>query len=334
MRHSHINSLWIKGILASFEQLGLPMAKLLDGLYSKNLLPEDQLGALELGAARTLWHRAEKLTNMQSLGVHIGMLQSVRASGVLMPICLHSPTPLKAFEHIAKFQGLISDNGIYRIRTEAQEGLISCDYIPSAHSVPSNRQQLLSILTGTVMLLRAISPEDPVLAIEVQNDLALDDIAELLQLSVQPAGEYPSIKLSMEKMQVAIEGRDEHLYEINLAYAEGMVRAKLESQSIREQVKQLIEQKAPAEVNLEQVAERLGVHKRVLQRSLAEQGSSFRQLKEGLLKETALKLLVTERQEISMIAQELGYSEVSAFQRAFKSWFGVSPKRFRDAAVT
>ncbi|MCV6622114.1 MAG: AraC family transcriptional regulator [Cellvibrionaceae bacterium] len=333
MRHSHINSLWIKGILASFKQLGLPMAKLLDGLYPEGRLPEDQLGALELGAARTLWHRAEELSAKQCLGVHIGMLQNLRASGVLMPICLHSPTPLKAFEHIAKFQGLISDNGVYRIRTETEAGLIYCDYIPSAHSIPPNRQQLLSILTGTIMLLRAISPEDPLVAMKVQKDLALEEIAELLTLAVQSAGEYSCLILSLEKMNLAIEGRDEHLYEINLAYAEGMVRAKLESQSIKEQVKQLIEQKVPAEVSLEEVAERLGVNKRVLQRSLAEQGSSFRKLKESLLKEKALDLLINKRLEISLITQELGYSEVSAFQRAFKSWFGSSPKQFRDTAV-
>ncbi|WP_299981133.1 AraC family transcriptional regulator [uncultured Pseudoteredinibacter sp.] len=333
MRHSHINSLWIKGILESFEQLGLPMEQLLDGLYPESRRPQEQLGALELGAARTLWHRAEKLSAKQCLGVHIGMLQNLRASGVLMPICLHSPTPLKAFEHIAKFQGLISDNGVYRIRTDAQAGLIYCDYIPSAHSTSSNRQQLLSILTGTIMLLRAISPEDPLVAIKVQKDLALEEIAELLKLSVQPAGEYSCLILSSEKMNRAIEGRDEHLYEINLAYAEGMVRAKLESQSIKEQVKLLIEKEVPAEVSLEQVAERLGVNKRVLQRSLAEQGSCFRKLKESLLKEKALDLLINKRLEISLISQELGYSEVSAFQRAFKSWFDSSPRQFRDRAV-
>lgn len=335
MRHFHITNLWISGVLAGFERLGLDRSALLEGVSGPSNEPAALLnpGTMELGDARSLWHRAEELSDSPSLGAQLGLLQNQRASGVLMPICWHSPTPIRAFQHIASFQSLISDNGVYRIREDEEKGQTYCEYVPSAHSVPPNRQQILSVITGTVLLLRAISPSDPILAIALPAEMACEEISALLDVKVLPASPYFSLHLDSALMQLPIEGRDEHLYEINLAYAEGMVRNKLEGKSLRGQVKQLIEQGSPALISITQVAEALGLNKRVLQRMLAEQGSSFRQLKESLLKEKALALLISERKEISLIAQELGYSEVSAFHRAFKSWFGASPKQFRDTAM-
>ncbi|MBB6520321.1 helix-turn-helix transcriptional regulator [Pseudoteredinibacter isoporae] len=335
MRHFHITNLWISGVFAGFERLGLDRAALMAGISSANNYADNSLnpGSMELGDARRLWHRAEELSENTTLGAQLGLLQNQRASGVLMPICWHSPTPIQAFQHIASFQSLISDNGLYRIRDNEKPGLTVCEYVPSAHSVPPNRQQILSVITGTILVLRAISPQDPVLAVGIPEDMAHKELSKLLDVHVTPASPYFSLHLDSNLMQLPIEGRDEHLYEINLAYAEGMIRHKREGKSLREDVKQMIEQGAPAQVTIEDVARELDVNKRVLQRLLAEQGSSFRQLKESLLKEKALALLITERWEISAIAQELGYSEVSAFHRAFKSWFSASPKQFRDTAM-
>jgi AraC-like DNA-binding protein len=37
---------------------------------------------------------------------------------------------------------------------------------------------------------------------------------------------------------------------------------------------------------------------------------------------------------VTQLASMLGYSETSAFSRAFKRWFGLSPKQWRSASVT
>jgi len=47
-----------------------------------------------------------------------------------------------------------------------------------------------------------------------------------------------------------------------------------------------------------------------------------------VLKERAASLLLVQQMEIETVAVQLGYSEPSAFHRAFKTWFGVTPKQF------
>jgi AraC-like DNA-binding protein len=72
----------------------------------------------------------------------------------------------------------------------------------------------------------------------------------------------------------------------------------------------------------EAVAQAIGVSVRTLQRDLAEAGTSFRALTEECRKKAALQLLHDTELPLTEIAFLLGFSELSAFSRAAKTWFG------------
>ena len=75
-------------------------------------------------------------------------------------------------------------------------------------------------------------------------------------------------------------------------------------------------------------AELVGMPPRTLQRRLAEVGTSFQETLASALYRKALTML-TEDHDLSSIALTLGYSEQSAFSRAFADWAGVSPSECR-----
>lgn len=77
------------------------------------------------------------------------------------------------------------------------------------------------------------------------------------------------------------------------------------------------------------VARSLGLSARSLHRRLADDGLSFRTLTETTRKELAEGLLRDERYSLSEIAFLTGFSEQSAFNRAFKRWIGRSPAAHR-----
>lgn len=77
------------------------------------------------------------------------------------------------------------------------------------------------------------------------------------------------------------------------------------------------------------VAKSLGLSARSLHRRLADDGLSFRTLTETTRKELAEGLLRDERYSLSEIAFLTGFSEQSAFNRAFKRWIGRSPAAHR-----
>ena len=77
------------------------------------------------------------------------------------------------------------------------------------------------------------------------------------------------------------------------------------------------------------VARRLGLSVRTLQRRLGEQGAVFKTLVEDVRRELALRYLADGRTRLTEVAFLVGYSELSAFGRAFKRWTGSTPHAVR-----
>jgi len=78
----------------------------------------------------------------------------------------------------------------------------------------------------------------------------------------------------------------------------------------------------------ELVALRCGIGERTLRRRLAEAGTSYRALVDDVRKERAL-LLLEHDETVSNVAQYLGFSDATAFARAFRRWTGRLPQQHR-----
>ncbi|MDX1802942.1 MAG: AraC family transcriptional regulator ligand-binding domain-containing protein [Alcanivorax sp.] len=76
-------------------------------------------------------------------------------------------------------------------------------------------------------------------------------------------------------------------------------------------------------------AEALCMSTRSLQRRLGAEGLTWKQLLENTRKALVERHLRTPGMSITQVAFLLGFSEVSAFSRAFKKWYGMSPSQFR-----
>ena len=81
--------------------------------------------------------------------------------------------------------------------------------------------------------------------------------------------------------------------------------------------------------SLEELASGLGMSVPTLRRRLRGEGQSFGTIKDELRFVTAERLLQENSLSVAAVAAELGYSEPSAFYRAFHKWMGQSPGRFR-----
>jgi AraC-like DNA-binding protein len=82
-------------------------------------------------------------------------------------------------------------------------------------------------------------------------------------------------------------------------------------------------------VEIDGVAATLALSTRSLQRRLHGEGLSFSQLVEQVRRDLAERHLADATLDLTDIALLLGYSEQSAFQRAFKRWTGATPAQWR-----
>lgn len=80
---------------------------------------------------------------------------------------------------------------------------------------------------------------------------------------------------------------------------------------------------------LTDVAGRLELHPQTLRRRLAAEGSTFKQIKSDIRRDTALHFLGKRSLSVEEVAHRAGFSEASAFIRAFKGWTGLTPYAYR-----
>jgi len=85
---------------------------------------------------------------------------------------------------------------------------------------------------------------------------------------------------------------------------------------------------------LDELASHFSLHQRTLNRRLKDSGTSFRALYAEARHQTARQLLCDTRSNIETIASLLGYSDVTAFNRAFSRWEGVPPALWRRRSRT
>ncbi len=88
---------------------------------------------------------------------------------------------------------------------------------------------------------------------------------------------------------------------------------------------------ASGEYGATALASRLGISLRTLQRRVAEQDTSVKELIDEVRAATARQLLADPELNLHEISLALGYSTEGAFRRAFRRWTGTSPTEYRGS---
>lgn len=115
-------------------------------------------------------------------------------------------------------------------------------------------------------------------------------------------------------------------------FYEGLAQKKLVAQthsSIVEKVSHLLKNALPDVLSLDHLSKDLSVSPRTLQRQLQKNGYTLKELYNEVKRKVALESLRAGH-SLMTISFKLGFSEQSAFQRAFKRWQGCTPKEFQQ----
>lgn len=119
------------------------------------------------------------------------------------------------------------------------------------------------------------------------------------------------------------------------AYAATLVRRMAPQSGLVERVREEIAQGLlTGSAGEGAVARRLALTVRTMHRRLEEADTSFRKIRDALLRERAEELLREGRVPIGEVSYLLGYGEPSNFHRAFRRWTGLTPTEWRAANPT
>lgn len=188
-------------------------------------------------------------------------------------------------------------------------------------------------LASTVSLARQVSPV-PVVPMEVMFKHAAPKSLEAHETyfgcPVRFASAHDALLLSDETlMQPNILG-DEGITQFIVSHLDAEMAGIDDVENLvrrtKDSIARAMSEGLPKMAN---VAKGLGLSVRSFHRRLAEHGASFQTLTEETRRELALGMLQDERYSLSEIAFLTGFSEQSAFTRAFKRWMGQTPASYR-----
>ena len=92
----------------------------------------------------------------------------------------------------------------------------------------------------------------------------------------------------------------------------------------------LLEHLSSGELSEDEMARQMHMSRRTLQRKLAEAETTYQQLVDDTRRELALRYIENPGQSITDITFMLGFSQQSAFTRAFRRWTGIAPSEYRQ----
>jgi AraC-like DNA-binding protein len=106
---------------------------------------------------------------------------------------------------------------------------------------------------------------------------------------------------------------------------------KLARWGVTQDVRQCLGDRLNKESSIQSIAQALNLSVRTLGRQLADEGTTFLKIKDELRRKIALRLLKDSALSVETISAEIGFTSLTAFYRAFKTWTGGTPRSYRLA---
>ncbi|MEM7136006.1 MAG: AraC family transcriptional regulator [Myxococcota bacterium] len=300
----------------------LPLA--VEGADPDGFVPLDDLEEI-------LADLAQKL-NDPCVGLRVGLLSEVRDLDVLGFVLLNSPTVGEATHNAIRYFALHQTST--EVSCSPGEGHWTVSYRPLGH--PKSDLYMDGECTVGVLVagLAALTggrsrPSEAHFRRPEPKDAA--EYRRLLPDMVVRFGQpVTAVVYDAAVMEAPVVGADDHLLPIVSSHAEFLLSKGAGQDSLQRSLEDAIARSFGAGgLAIDEVARTLGMSKRTLQRRLSERGTTFHELLDKVRERLALQHVRAGTLTLTEIAFVLGYSESSAFGRAFRRWTGASPRDFR-----
>lgn len=283
-----------------------------------------------------LWREAIAQTGDCNLGLHIGEAFDLAAIGIVGYVLLNCKTYGQVLEKLSPYTRLFSQ-GI-SIHHRVAEGWVQCDFEVLGnlknYLLDEPRHPIESTFAAFVTATQQLTGKNlKASAICLQHPRPKDDSEHqrIFQTLVQFSQPMNRIIFPANCLDWAVRSANTNLLSVFELHASAMLKAQNQAPSYSQKVMEAIARHLQGEVPLiGAIAHNLTISVRQLQRELQTENTSYQQLLDKTRKELALSQLKNPATSIDDVAFFLGFSEPSAFHRAFKRWTRQTPRSYRS----
>jgi AraC-like DNA-binding protein len=268
---------------------------------------------------------------------HVGLSLSAwlpRGSyGVAEFLTRVGPTLRHSLENFCRFNALVAAGQSFRFEENGGEARYD-QSVPQRPGAIGRHLQEFSI-AAVVRTFVSLTGRQPTRAWFIHSRPAVLDMNRLTealgtsQITFDEATNGFAMDPSL--LDQPVNGGDPALYAFLEEHAQAALASRPRSDDlidkVRHQIREALKQGEP---NVERLATRLNMSGRTLQRRLSDLKTSFQEVLDLVRFDLARAYLKDVRLDVSQVAYLLGYSELRAFDRAFRRWASKSPTEWRS----
>lgn len=279
-----------------------------------------------------LFERAAEVTGNPLMGLSMGQDFHYESSSLLIVAMLAAPSVGEGLRFLNQYDRYIDSGirtGFYPGRTPAE---FSADLL---HEAGSAMRQLNEYLMSFLVQTLATATRQPVPLLEVtfQHEPAPDLSALKAFFNCQISFGAPAnlLRFHPRYLEQPFLTSNKLLFRIlNNAMDAYFSIGDHKSEFVSTVCRQMMFEQSLFKADAQTIAARLNISQRTLRRRLAEEGYSFQEAKNLARERRAKYLLANSNASLTEVAFEVGYSELSAFSRAFRGWVGETPQAYRE----
>lgn len=278
----------------------------------------------------------QALCGEKALGLEIGRCVKVEHCGVLGYLFRTSRNVGEALSCFKRFERILyagSQTELQQIDRET----VSLVWSPEFGYSSQLSDELL--LATIVSITREITHPSPLRLLKVDFTQAIDvenlDIYEsFFACEVNQRQEKLSLTFSSADLENPIPYQDQTLHGILGKQAEEILKTLPESDLFLVEVRDTIIRCLHEGISeAPKVAAQMNISERTLHRRLKEKQRVFRDVLQDIRKSMAISYLSDNKITLTEVALLLGYSEQSAFSRAFRQWYGCAPLKYKQTKL-
>jgi len=307
-------------------------------LRSVGLEPDEPLDVAQMIADDAYYDLLERVAaNMESaveLPLRVGPLMLPDDYGALGLAWKSAPTVRSSLERVERFCRLWTDNLTYEIR-DRDDGIDFIAHRPGERRLGMRLSNEATLASATSLIRQTASPRFRPRAVLLKHPAprSISTHERYFGCPVHFSSDRDALSISSEALN-----RPNHLSDDGISrFLITHLDAEIESLGTEIPVQALVEREISRSLSagvprMGDVARRLAMSERTLHRRLAEKDLSFKSLVADTRRHVAVNLLKESSYPLTEVAFLAGFSEQSAFNRAFKRWTGHTPTAFRKAA--
>lgn len=284
----------------------------------------DDSARLPLALLDRLWEAYCRGSGDGLAGLRLGLeLQAghLDSAGLLLASC---DTLGEALEQLVEVAPIVGEGGDFLLGRDGDAA--SVEYRP--HMAVRQAERVEAVLAGLLRLSlwasgEAFRPAGIRFAHQPLSPLA--EYRALLHLPLRFGAAENALVFSADQLHLPLIQANAPLRE-HLRQLTDRMLAELGQDSLSAEVQRLI--RGHPRWGKERVASVLAISGRHLNRRLADEGTSFKLLRDAALRGVALERLRGPG-SLPDVAEDLGFSDESAFAKAFRRWTGSTPAQFR-----